>query len=252
MTATISFDDPRLRDDLATFLGRAGRIEDGAVRLQHISGGGTRPDAVACWVPVLRPAGILDRSPLVIGVRALPATVLGADPVDVVDGAFDVVVPLRGLLDRLARTPADDLAALSLPVPPERLLEAWTGRRPPRAGWERVATLDAAALIRVADEGMADIAQVVSATGGMLGQVRAERVRTETWTRELPDAVRVDGNDRADDLPPAGAAFAAHALGFLDIKSPVTVAVADGWWRLATPRGQVLVQRYSAPTPDGN
>ena len=242
MTAALRFDDPRLRDDLATFLGRAGRIEDGAVRVQQLPG--PRP-AVALWVPVLRPAGILDRSPLVIGVRAIPARVEDVQEHDLVDGLVDAVVPLRGFLDRLAREPEDEAAALRLPLPPERLLEAWTGRRPPLAGWRRASELTAPRLIRVAEEGIAEVAAATS--GGTIGQLLAERSRTETWTRPLPaDALLAPASSdpaAVAPMPPAGLAFAAMALGFLHVDDPCALAIAEGWWRLATPAGQVLAQR---------
>ncbi|NLT25287.1 MAG: hypothetical protein GXX90_01320 [Microbacteriaceae bacterium] len=256
MTAALRFDDPRLRDDLATYFGRAGRIEDGAVRVQQLPGPRA---AVALWVPVLRPAGILDRSPLVIGVRAVPARIEDADEADLVDGLVDAVVPLRGFLDRLAREPADADEARRIPLPPERLLESWTGRRPPLGGWTRVAELSTPQLRRIADEGIAEVAAATS--GGLIGQVLAERARTETWTRPLPDRAFAsapagapappEGAERPErsadpDAPPAGIAFAAQALGFLAGDAPSALAAADGWWRLAAPAGQVLAQRRDA------
>lgn len=253
MAALLRLPDPQLRADLATYLGRAGRIEDGAVRVAQVPGG------VALWVPVLRPATILDVSPLVVGVRAIPGRLEGATETDLVDGAVDVVVPLRGLLDRLAR-PVDDEAALTLPLPPERLHESWAGVLPPVGGWRRGGDLDGPALARIADEGIDEVAR---GTGGGLGQLRAERVRTEVWTRPLPDEVRLAHrrNPRGDDdsalradtaaldlvpLPPAGAAFALRTLGFLgDEPERIVLAAAPGWVRLGAARGQVLVRAKS-------
>lgn len=249
MTATLHFDDARLRDDLATYFGRAGRIEDGAVRVQELPATSGRPAAVACWVPVLRPMGILDTSPLVIGVRAFPATITGVEDADRHDGALDVVVPLRGFLDRLARTPATDDEARELPLPPDRRHEAWTGRRPPLTGWQQLGPVDTAMLIRVAEEGIARVGE--ASGGGMLGQIQAERVRTEVWTAPL---FSLDGQsaDASADVPPAGASFAAHALGFLRADELAQLAVSTGWWRLATPAGQVLVQRRASAASNGN
>lgn len=243
MAATLQLADAIARADLATYLGRAGRIEDSGVRIQQVAGAG-----VALWVPVLRPAGLLTDSPLVIAVRALSARVTDADELDRLDGYFDAVVPLRGMLDRLAREPANDDEARSIPLPPERLHEAWTGTRPPLGGWHRVTTLDAGALIRVADAGIAEIAQ---ATGNELGQLLAERVRTDVWTRIVPDdavASEIADRDAPDRLPPAGAAFAAHALGFLRAGETATLTTAPGWWRLGFAAGQVLVRRRNIPS----
>lgn len=223
MSARIRFHDPRVRDDLATYFGRAGRIEDGAVLVEQIG------SAVAFWVPVLRPGGILDRSPLIIGVRAIAGEVLDAEPADCVSGRFEAVVPLRGFLDRLAREAAGD-AALELSVPPERRLESWTGRRPPLQGWEPVGELDAAQVIAAAEAGIAAVAASSDQEAG----------RTDTWTRALPDSC---GALASETRPPAGVAFAGHALGFWRADDPITVHVADGWWRLASRAGQVLAQR---------
>ena len=234
MTATLEFRDPRLRDDLATYLGRAARVEDGALRITEV------PGAVALWVPVLRPASILDDSPLIVAVRAIPARIVEPNAADLIAGGFDAVVPLRGMLDRLARTPVDGDAALTIPLPPERLHEAWTGRRPPIRGWSRTLELDAEALRRCAEAG---IEEVASATGGPLGQLRAEQVRTAVWTRILPDEAVAAG---LGEVPPAGAAFALHALGFLAGDEPLAVSIAPGWWRIASRSGHVLVQRRNS------
>lgn len=229
---------PELRSDLATYLGRAARVEDGALRISAIT-----EHVVALWVPVLRPSGILDDSPLVIAVRAIAATIVDGDTADMHNGQFDAVVPLRAMLDRLAREPASDADALMIPLPPERRNEAWAGRRPPIGGWEPVAELDASELTRVAERGIGEIG---AQFGDVLGQLRAERARTETWVRQLPPSClteRFTASTAA--LPPAGAAFAAHALGFLPLSTstPVRCSSAPGWWRLAFPAGQVLVRR---------
>ena len=235
----LNFASPQQRADLATYLGRAARIEDGALRIHAVT-----DRVVALWVPVLRPAGILDDSPLVIAVRAIPATITNTDPADCYHGQFDAVVPLRGMLDRLARTPDTDSDSLHIPLPPDRLNESWTGQRPPLAGWQTVAELDANALTQIAEAGIAEIGEQFSS---VLGQIRAERARTHTWTASLDEHTVSNTFDQAAEvsLPPAGAAFAAHALGFLPLLSnaPVRCSIAPGWWRLAFPAGQVLVRR---------
>jgi hypothetical protein len=230
--------NPIARADLATYLGRAGRIEDSGVRIQQVGESG-----VALWVPVLRPAGILTDSPLVMAVRAIPGSVLDVEERDRLDGGFDAVVPLRGMLDRLAREPASDDEAVRIPLPRERLHESWTGNWPPLGGWERVTTLDVAQLTAVADDGIGQIAQ---ATENQLGQLLAERIRTDVWTRMLPESVvsaDIAPSDAPDRLPPAGSAFAAHALGFLRPGDTGTLSTVSGWWRLAFPAGQVLIRR---------
>ncbi|SJM51314.1 hypothetical protein [Gulosibacter sp. 10] len=248
MPAILYLEDRQVREDLATYLGRAGRIEDGGLRLQSV------PAGVALWVPVLRPAGILTDSPLVMGVRGIAARVESTEADDFDGDAIDMVVPLRGMLDRLARTPADDAEALSLLLPSERPHESWAGVRPPLAGWRSTGLLSSSALAAVAEDGIAEVGE---RTSGGLGQLLAEQVRTAAWTRPLPERARIRKARRRDDtgeprgsetvpdqpLPPAGAAFAAHALGFLNSPAPARLSEAPGWWRLGFEAGNVVIRR---------
>lgn len=238
MPAMLNLANPQVRADLATFLGRAGRIEDGGLRLQEVTGG------IACWVPVLRPAGLLTNSPLIVGVRGIPARIESTESDDFVGDRVDIVVPLRGMLDRLAREPGSEHDAVRMLLPTERLRESWTGIAPPLTGWSRTATLSSDILIHVADEGIAEVGERV---GGGLGQILAEEIRTNAWTRSLPELAVVEREARVEvadnSLPPTGAAFAAHALGFLKPGATGQLSVADGWWRIGFQAGQVLIRR---------
>ncbi|MGO1543026.1 MAG: hypothetical protein ACTHXA_01660 [Gulosibacter sp.] len=248
MPAMLYLADPKDRDDLATFLGRAGRIEDAGLRLQEV------PNGIACWVPVLRPAGLLTDSPLVIGVRGIPGRIESTEANDFDGERIDLVVPLRGMLDRLAREAASELEATRMLLPSERPHESWTGVTPPLSGWEPIGMLSAEVLNQVAEDGIAEVGERV---GGGLGQILAEEIRTNTWTRPLPELARLRkakrdadrANETAHDaaaaapLPPAGVAFAAHALGFLRSGMPGQLSQAPGWWRIAFPAGNVLVRR---------
>lgn len=244
----IRFEDELARRDLATFLGRAGRIEDGAVRIIGADG------VVSVWVPILRPQGILDASPTVLGMRSFRARVEHAGPGDERGGAFDAAVPLRGLLDRLARAgdagdaDARDGAgpgAASLPVPPDRVLESWASMTPDRAGWERVGSIPTDELVRAAEEGIAAVAEAVP---GNLGTLLVERVRTSVWEREL-DAVAFDdpANERGFARPTAGAAYAAYSLGFLAPGRTATIAQQGRWLLVATERGNVVLHGVRRP-----
>ncbi|KAB1642728.1 hypothetical protein [Gulosibacter chungangensis] len=243
MPAMLTLANPQVREDLATFLGRAGRIEDSGLRLQEVPGG------VACWVPVLRPAGLLTDSPLVVGVRGIPARIESTEADDFVGDRVDILVPMRGMLDRLARTPNSEQEALRLALPVERPHESWTGVTPPLSGWQPTAELSSDILIHVAEDGIAEVGE---RAGGGLGQLLAEEIRTNTWTRALPEMARkkapsiTSPSDHAiapTPLPPAGAAFAAHALGFLKSGETGQLSEAPGWWRIAFPAGQVLIRR---------
>ncbi|MBF4460370.1 MULTISPECIES: hypothetical protein [unclassified Pseudoclavibacter] len=237
MSPVLRISDLHAARDLESFLGRAGRIEDGAVRIVQA---GT---VAAFWVPVLRPQGLLDTSPLVLGVRALRAELQGAADDDVHAGAFDATVPLRGLLDRLARLrsaggdapsgEADAAAGFDLAVPPERLRESWAGIAAPTGGWTLAGAMSAATLIAAADQGIAEVADAVP---GNLGTALVERVRTEVWTRVI---------DEQSGLT-SGAAFAALSLGFLRSGEETRILTAGAWLRLETTQGNVLLRSSSA------
>ncbi|PPF46184.1 hypothetical protein C5B85_06015 [Pseudoclavibacter sp. AY1F1] len=248
MSPVLRIFDLRAARDLESFLGRAGRVEDGAVRIVATGG------VAAFWVPVLRPQGILDASPLVLGVRALRAELLRATDDDVHAGAFDVTVPLRALLDRLARLRsgkggssadehkdasadadgrADATVGFDLRVPPERLRESWAGIAAPTGGWGVVGVLPAARLIAAADQGIAEVAEAVP---GNLGTALVERVRTDVWTRVV---------DEQSGLT-SGAAFAALSLGFLRSGEDARILAAGAWLRLETTQGNVLLRSNSA------
>ncbi|PPG30545.1 hypothetical protein [Pseudoclavibacter sp. RFBB5] len=234
MSPVLRIPDLRAARDLESFLGRAGRIEDGAVRIVATG------SVAAFWVPVLRPQGILDTSPLVLGVRALRAELLGEAGDDAHAGAFDVTVPLRALLDRLARlrAPGDDASAdetvgFDLSVPPERLRESWAGIAAPTGGWSLTGVLPAATLIAAADQGIAEVAEAVP---GNLGTALVERVRTDVWTRVI---------DEPSGLT-SGAAFAALSLGFLRSADDARILTAGAWLRLETTQGNVLLRSNQA------
>jgi hypothetical protein len=192
--------------DLATYVGRARRVDpDGAARL--VAEGGVLATYVS---PVHGSPG-----PTVIGLR-----------VAALDGAadLDVTVPLAALGDRLAGS------GPLLAVPPVQVSNAgWAGVTPPRAGWELVTGADPAALVAAARDGVEEIAHALPEAAG--GHVVAQ-VRGAVWGRELAGLPGV----------PAGAAYAADALGFLDSEEAVAVRRRGPWCRLSTSRGHVLAR----------
>ena len=97
MSQKFSLVDSLALGDLQVFLSRAQRVEDGSVRL--IAGSGV----LAVYVAVLVPAGLLDQSPTVLGLRTFALT--AAD--DTAPVTFDAVVPVRSLLERLNRLQGD-------------------------------------------------------------------------------------------------------------------------------------------------
>ncbi|MGV8877060.1 MAG: hypothetical protein ACOH1K_06085, partial [Rhodoglobus sp.] len=98
MTESFTLVDSLALGDLHVFLGRAARVDEGSVRL--IGGMGV----LAVYVSVLHPAGLLDNSPTILGLRTF--ALASKEP-------FDVVVPVRSLIGRVesARELADDSVA---------------------------------------------------------------------------------------------------------------------------------------------
>ncbi len=220
MDRTIRVADPLAIGDLVTYLGRAGRIEDGSVRL--VAGSGV----LAVYTAILYPAGILDDGPTVLGLRTLALS----DQAE-----FDAVVPVRSLLDRLQRAQqtALDGEAPPIPVPLEVTTVTWAGISPPRGGWKRIGTVTGGALEAAGRDG---IEAVANALPEGTGEQIVRRVRSEIWGRPIAGSESV----------PAGAGFAALTLGFLgSAGEEVPVFEAGAWTRLSSQRGHVLVRRRS-------
>lgn len=213
LTEPLHFTDPRDLADLRTFATRARSIDDGAIRFQA-----TGP-VLAAYVCVLRPRLLGEATPTILGLR----TVALARPAET-----DVTVPLSAVLDRLARAGEHDV---ELPLPPVTVTEPWAGVGAPRGGWEHLGTLPDAALRRSAEEGIAEVADLIPDKPGAL---IVNNARASVWGRELPETAGL----------PAGAAFAALTLGFL-ADGEQTLFRAGRWFRLSGTRGHVLAR--SAP-----
>lgn len=214
MSRTFSLADPLSLDDLATFLGRAARVEDGSVRLIADSG------VLAVYVAVLYPVGLHDETPTVLGLRTFAL----AEPVK-----FDSVVPVRSLLDRLARLRGQAEGPVEVSLPIEVNTVVWAAISPPRGGWHELDPIPPRMLEQAAEAGIEEVTNVV---GTETGAALVARVRAEVWGRELEGFEHV----------PTGAGFAAHALGFLG-EDDVRILETGPWTRLTSQRGHVLVRR---------
>jgi hypothetical protein len=218
MSGTFTLSDSLALDDLGTFLGRAARLENGSVRL--IGEGGV----LAVYVAVLYPAGLLDESPTILGLRTF--AVGDAE-------RFDVIVPLESLLARVERAKqeiGDPTAPVELGIPMQVNSATWAAISPPRGGWSALEPVDSGTLERVARAGIEEVAEAVP-TG--TGEALVRKVRSEVWGRPV----------RAYPHIPAGAGFAALSLGFLGGDDDVSVLETGPWTRLTTRRGHVLVKR---------
>lgn len=217
MSQNFTLTDSLSLDDLQVFLTRAGRVENGSVRL--IAGSGV----LAVYVGVIFPHGLLDESPTVLGLRTFALSD---------GGPFDAVVPIRSLAERIVRLQGQDRdrdAPVTVGLPMQVNTATWAAISPPKGGWRALPHTDGALLESTARAGIAEVAETIpSGTGEQI----VNRVRSEVWSRGIPGLEYV----------PAGAAFAAYSLGFIDA-GPVAVFETGPWTRLSTPRGHTLVRR---------
>lgn len=202
----LRLDDERSAADFATFVGRALRVNpDGALRLQAAG------EVLACWVEVLPGRGLM-RSGLALALRVQRL----AEP-----AWLDTAVALAALRDRLARGIID-----TIPVPPQEVSAPWLAITPPRSGWQPVASVT---VERLRDAARVGVLEVADGTPPGAGAAAVADLRQRVWSRSV------------DDVVPAGAAFAADALGFLAGEA-AQVHRAGPWTRLSTPAGYVLTR----------
>lgn len=210
LTQSFRFADPSDLTDLRTYVTRAKSIDDGAIRLQA-SG-----QVLAAYVCVLSPRILGESTPTILGLRTMALAE---------EARADVTVTIASVLDRLARSGAEDV---DLPIPPSTVSESWAGVGAPRSGWEALGPIADAELKAAAESGIAEVAGVVPA---MAGAAVVNTARAAVWSRGLPGQ---------EDIP-TGAAFAAFALGFLG--DGAQQLFRNGrWFRLSGPRGHVLVR----------
>jgi hypothetical protein len=220
MATSFSLTDSLSLDDLHVYLSRAARIEDGSARLI------ANNRVLAVYTGVFFPIGLLDESPTVLGLRTFAL----AD-----DATFDVVVPLRSLIERIVRLQGQERdrdAPVTVGIPMQVNTATWAAISPPRGGWHELPDADASALETTARAGIDEIAQTLpDGTGEQI----VHRVRSEVWGRGIPER----------EYLPAGAAFGAFSLGFLGSPPHGSVSVRETgpWTRLSTPRGHILVRR---------
>jgi hypothetical protein len=210
MTNTVTLASEHDSADLKTFLERAEKL--GCEHVWLVGAG----SALAAYVAVLTPQGLLDVAPTVLGLRVFER---------VETNALDTVVQVRAMLDRLAHDP------LVIPLPVGQAGIAWTGVAPPRTEWAPAGTLLEIELQLTAKAGIEEVAK---ANG--LGTNIVTAVREEVWRRPL----NVQKNEESLTVP-AGVAFAGFGLGFFDTGiAQVTTSVV--WTRIATSRGHILVK----------
>jgi hypothetical protein len=204
--------------DLDTYLRRANRADpDGAARL--IGHG----DVLAVYVSPVHGGG----GPDVLGLRTL---LLGRpEPVD-------VTVPSAALVDALAGPAPGPDDALTLVLPADLaapvVTATWAAVSPPRRGWRPAGAVPASVLVEASAAG---IAEVTTGAGPGAGAAAVAALRARVWGRPLREDVPV----------PAGVAFAADVLGFVDPAADAAVYRSGSWWRVTTGVGHVLARSRS-------
>lgn len=211
MANTFALESPEARLDAVQFLERAARVNNGSARL--IADG----NHLQVYVGMLIPRGLLDQTPTVLGLRVFRLRT---------QQTFDVVVPIESLVHRLLVTQEEN--AEETRVPAEVATLSWASITPPREGWRRRLGVSSEALRSAAEQGVKKVAEAVP---GTIGESVLQKVRTEVWGTMIPTHKRI----------PAGAAFAADALGFLGDK-PLAVHSLVNWVRLSATSGYVLVK----------
>jgi len=219
MTHTLRFTHPQALPDLANFLGRARRINDGAARV--IATG----RFLQVYVGVFFPRGLLDETPTVLGLRVFEL----AEPHD-----WDEVVPLEAFVSRVERAQGEG-SDLRLPSPSPSI--AWSAITPPRDGWQRKLGVSSDLLKIAAKDGVQKVKQAIPDS---VGEAIVQKVRAEVWGAPIAERKKI----------PAGAGFAADALGFLTDRS-LSVHTVGNWIRLSAKHGYVLV-KTGIPLDDWN
>jgi len=208
-TFTLTSDQARL--DAIQFLERATRVNNGSARLV------AHDDGLLMYVGVLFPRGLLDQTPTVIGLRVFALQT---------PAQFDCIVPLESLIHRLQVAGENKVSEITVPAEVASL--SWAAVTPPQGGWRRRLGVSNSALSEAAAAGVAKVAKTVPE---VVGESVLQKVRAEVWGSVITDHKRI----------PAGAAFAADALGFLTEKA-IAVHTLDNWLRLSSKAGYVLVK----------
>ena len=211
MSGPLVFSAPTALADLQTFLQRAARVNNSSARVIASQG------VALVYVGLLVPRGLLDRTPTVLGLRVSSLS----EPAEV-----DEIVPMEALIHRLGVAVENDSASVSLPPAVPSL--AWAAITPPRDDWRRRRSVAARDLAGAATAGIKKVADAIPENSG---DALVQKVRAEVWGEIIPYTKRI----------PAGAAFAADALGFIDDKS-LHVHTNDPWLRLSSSHGYVLVK----------
>nr|WP_208379941.1 hypothetical protein [Microbacterium endophyticum] len=211
------FPDSGSASDLVTFASRAAKLgAESRVRLQ--AAGGT----IAMTTAILSPKGLLDTTPTILAMRALPV-----DP--------ELVCDFVVAADELVTDPDDSSSVI---LPGNSVTAAWAGIAPPRGGWEPAEPIAASVVAARAQWGIAAVSDAMPQDAG---EDIVHGVRASIWG--VPDGELAG--------LPLGVAFAAFTMGFIAGDEMAPLRRAPSWQRLTFTRGHVLVRgpKQSGLTP---
>ncbi|MFT6972961.1 MAG: hypothetical protein ACJAV4_000172 [Pontimonas sp.] len=211
MANTFTLASHNVLGDLQTFVQRAIRVNNGSARVIVSEG------LLQVYVGILLPRGLLDRTPTVLGLRVSPLA-HGEDR--------DAIVTLESLQHRIGV--AWEAPNPEVTVPAEVASLAWSSITPPRHDWRLRKEIASTTLADAARSGIARVAEAVPESAG---EAIVQKVRAEVWGEMVPHR----------KIIPAGAGFAADALGFLSDKN-LQVHSRGTWVRLSSSGGYVLVK----------
>ena len=217
MSTTVTITDRAQAGDLVSFLRRAQRVLDGSARII------ARDGFFQCYVGILFPRGLLDKTPTVLGLRVVEVQS---------SGAVDTTVPLESFIHRLnAALDNEGDVVVTMPTPAASL--QWPTITPPRDGWKRRLNVNTSLLADAAKKGVQAIRDGLPEDAG---EPVVQRIRSEVWGQPLPHKKAI----------PWAAGFAADALGFLGQRQ-LAVHTNGLWVRLSGQHGYVLVKGHETP-----
>ena len=205
MSQRLLFPDAQSRDDVLTFAGRAATLTDTTVRLVGERG------VLAMTVAALAPRTLMDDTPTVLAMRV---------------GTVDPELQCDVTVDAGLLAAADDTA---IALPDVGVRASWSGISPPRGGWTDAGEVDAADLAARARDGIARVAEALTADPG---EDLVQRVRAQVWGEAVGDWAGL----------PLGAGFAAVALGFISGAERVRLFRSGPWTRASLARGHVITR----------
>ena len=205
--------DEQTATDLQYYLTRAKRLDpDGLVRLRAFG------NILAAYVAPIFSGNLMDTGPTILGLRTCDLAV---------EAEVDAIVPISGVLERLARLLSSSETKEFKIELVEESRAPWAGISPPRQGWQQIGTINETRLTQIARDGIEAVAKSIpESVGGPI----AARLRGEIWGKGID----------LDSQLPTGAAFVAAGLGFLIAEEEVGLYATAGWVRLSSEHGHVL------------